>query len=353
MRLIHYDRWGARLGDAHPATSARLTIEATGAETLEFDTFDTTPPSKGDRILAYAPIGGEAGWREYRVMSTQTLHEDRLPRTSMVCKSSMNELALYWIDALAFESRPMGEILERLLQDTPWVAGTVDDTGTYTLAFDSMTVKQAVDALIKARAADQPRLTAIPSFTADAWGITARKVDLRASRGRGSAPQARLTFGVDASSVKRTFADTEVVTRLHATGAEVDGEKITLTVEDADATAKYGVPGPDGRPLPAVGSWEDSGEKSPELLRAKAEARLKELSRPRVSYEVVASTLIRTGDLGPGDRVAVLDTGFAPPMRLDSYVSKLEFDLLDGSAPKATLSDTPPLPPTDSQEGIQ
>ena len=111
---------------------------------------------------------------------------------------------------------------------------------------------------------------------------------------------------------------------------------------DEDARLLYGIRDAAGDIQHAEGEVVFENATNPQELLRLGKQKLKEVSKPQVSYEAEVVSLGRAGfdpdGVGIGDAVQIIDTTFTPPIRVEGRVLKIEEDLLDSvDATRITL----------------
>lgn len=111
---------------------------------------------------------------------------------------------------------------------------------------------------------------------------------------------------------------------------------------DEDARLLYGIRDAAGDIQHAEGEVIFNDATNPQELLRLGKQKLKEVSKPQVSYEAEVVNLGRAGfdpdGVNIGDAVQIIDTTFTPPIRVEGRVLKIEEDLLDSvDATRITL----------------
>lgn len=346
MRFAHVSYNGTLKPDITSITKAVSTCAVDGTDTLDITTLDGGV-EKNDRLLYKDGMGL---WHEYIVQSVETQRDEGKPVTTVYCVNSIAELGSVYILDKRGQKTTAPERVKVALEGTRWNVGTVDN-GTirhYTdLNFYHQSVLKSLQDITKAYG-----LEIETSVTVENGKVTARTVNLLEQRGNRNAER-RFEYGCDLKSVKRTLMAEQVITRLYAWGK---GEE--KTDEDGNATGGYsrriGIKEVNnGKPylddveaqkywgvLEGDAVFDDCDDRN-ELLKL-AQARLAQVSKPRVSYEADVVNLGRVGfdanGVGVGDAVQIVDTTFTPPIRVEGRVLKIEEDLLDSvDATRITL----------------
>lgn len=111
---------------------------------------------------------------------------------------------------------------------------------------------------------------------------------------------------------------------------------------DEEARLLYGIRDAAGDIQHAEGEVIFNDATNPQELLRLGKQKLKEVSKPQVSYEAEVVNLGRAGfdpdGVSIGDAVQIVDTTFTPPIRVEGRVLKIEEDLLDSvDATRITL----------------
>lgn len=111
---------------------------------------------------------------------------------------------------------------------------------------------------------------------------------------------------------------------------------------DEDARLLYGIRDAAGDIQHTEGEVVFEDATNPQELLRLGKQKLKEVSKPQVSYEAEVVNLGRAGfdpdGVNIGDAVQIIDTTFTPPIRVEGRVLKIEEDLLDSvDATRITL----------------
>ena len=346
MRFAHVSYNGILKPDITSITKAVSTCAVDGTDTLDITTLDGGV-EKNDRLLY---LDGKGLWHEYIVQSVETQRDEGKPVTTAYCVNSIAELGSVYILDKRGRKTPAPERAKVALEDTRWSVGTVEN-GTirhYTdLNFYHQSVLKSLQDITKAYGLELETIISVENGK-----VTARTVNLLEQSGNKTTER-RFEYGCDLKSVKRTLMADQVITRLYAWGK---GEE--KTDEDGNATGGYsrriGIKEVNnGKPylddVEAQKHWgvlegdavfDDCDDRN-ELLKL-AQARLSQVSKPRVSYEADVVNLGRAGfdanGVGVGDAVQIVDTTFNPPIRVEGRVLKIEEDLLDSvDATRITL----------------
>lgn len=291
--------------------------EINGLNTLEFETDKEV--EFGQRLLFKDRQGL---WHEYIIIDYFKSHNEDGLTYEVYCEDVTSELYGYYIDDLKPREETAISILRRVLEGTRFEPGYVDDFGKRSFNLYRTNVKAALWKILEEYGAEiQVRLDV------DKDGIKHRYIDLKKSIGRDAGK--RFTYKKDMGSIKKTTSIKDLVTALYGygKGEEIVGEdgqpsggygrKIDFAelnngkkyVEDEEARKKYGT-GPERKHIFGIADFDDCEDRA-ELLEL-TKAKLKELSKPKISYELSVEDISRyEGFEGEavdlGDTVTVID----------------------------------------------
>lgn len=303
----------ASLKYKHPARKR----EINGLNTLELET--NKEVEFGQRLVFKDKQGR---WHEYIIIDYFKTHDQDGPAYEVYCEDDTSELYGHYIDDLKPKNELAATLLKRLLDGTRFEPGYVDDFGRRSFNLYRTNVKAALWKILKEYGAEiQVRLEV------DKDGIKHRYIDLKKSIGRNAGK--RFTYKKDMRPIKKTTSIKDLVTALYGygKGEEIVGEdgqpsggygrKIDFAdlnngkkyVEDEEARKKYGT-GPERKHIYGIADFDDCEDRA-ELLKL-TKAKLKELSKPKISYELSVEDISRyEGFEGEavdlGDTVTVID----------------------------------------------
>lgn len=214
-----------------------------------------------------------------------------------------------------------------LINETRWSLGQIDEVDSDSLILRNETVLEGLSDLIKVSKEDVYYTTDI---TVGNNGVEKRILNFVKNIGedRGIIYE----YGFDVENVKREVSTDEIITRLHCFGKEI-GEnesdedtyiyrrykrRATFTpfygrdyVEDNAAKEKYGIPDKDGVLQHSEGIYIDDRYEDYIPLYHAGSRRLKEVSKPRVSYSAKIYDFFKRDYYGTGislgDTVTVVD----------------------------------------------
>lgn len=345
MRYMIFDRWGNPLGDLPYVIKAVRTRATDGTDTLDITTIGEI--NKDERIVFKDSMGC---WAEYLCQSTQTARAAGMPVTVAYCAGGIAELSRTYIEDKRNRNANAKACLAKALEGTRWAVGTVETgtiTGTADLAFYHCTVLEAVQ-----KTADTYGLEVQTEYQPDPTGnrIGRRIIHLVEHRGTANTTK-RFEYGKDLTQIKRDIDSGDVITRLYGWGKGIEqtndqgeatggyGRKISFAdvnngkpyVQDDQALANWGIPGPDGTRHHSEASVDFPDCEDPKELLTLTKNALKTRATPVVSYTADVTALGQAGydpeGTDVGDSVQIIDTSFATPLRLEGRILQIEEDL--------------------------
>ena len=345
MRYMIFDRWGNPLGDLPYAIKAIRTRATDGTDTLDITTIGEI--NKDERIVFKDSMGR---WAEYLCQSTQTARAAGMPVTVAYCTGSIAELSRTYIEDKRNRAANAKACLAKALEGTRWAVGAVETgtiTGTANLAFYHCTVLDAIQ-----KTADTYGLEVQTEYQPDPTGnrIGRRIIHLVEHRGAANTTK-RFEYGKDLTQIKRDIDSGDVITRLYGWGKGIEqtndqGEatggyshKISFAdvnhgkpyVQDDQALANWGIPGPDGTRHHSEASVDFPDCEDPKELLTLTKNALKTRTTPVVSYTADVTALGQAGlsaeGTDVGDGVQIIDTSFTTPLRLEGRILQIEEDL--------------------------
>lgn len=351
-RFIHFNRFGAYLGELTPMQATRTrNVDKCGVDKVELVLLDNGV-DKYDRIVFCDSMGRTCEWI---VMSSRESRAKSVPVCTVNCYGSMQELSRHFMPTLRRGSNDTPEqAIAKALEGTRWSVGQCDEgSGEYSVYHQSSlaSVKDIAEAY-------KMEVEPVIQLSADGNSIAKRSVSLVKRLGRANTAL-RLDYGSGLSGIDRVLSADDVVTRLYCYGKGVqttddDGNatggysrKITFAdinggkeyIQDDSLLEVWGVPGPDGSLMHTEGIFEDGDCEDKATLLAEGRAALAERSKPVVSYEGTVEAFGRAGfdanacDLG--DNLQMVDTTFPQPLRLSGRVLEIVEDLLGDGSPSS------------------
>lgn len=345
MRYMIFDRWGNPLGDLPYAIKAIRTRATDGTDTLDITTIGEI--NKDERIVFKDSMGR---WTEYLCQSTQTARAAGMPVTVAYCAGGIAELSRTYIEDKRNRNANAKACLAKALEGTRWAVGTVETgtiTGTADLAFYHCTVLDAIQ-----KTADTYGLEVQTEYQPDPTGnrIGRRIIHLVEHRGSTNTKK-RFEYGKDLTQIKRDIDSGDVITRLYGWGKGIEqtndqgeatggyGRKISFAdvnngkpyVQDDQALANWGIPGPDGTRHHSEAAVDFPDCEDPKELLTLTKNALKTRATPVVSYTADVTALGQAGydpeGTDVGDSVQIIDTSFTTPLRLEGRILQIEEDL--------------------------
>lgn len=280
--------------------------EINGSNTLEFETDKEV--EFGQRLLFKDRQGI---WYEYIIIDYFKTHDENGLTYEVYCEDSTSELYGFFIEDMKPRNETASNILGRILEGTRFEVGYVDDFGKASFNIYRTNCKAALWQIIdKYQAEIKVRLIV------GKQGIEHRYIDLRQSIGRDVGK--RFTYKKDIGSIKKTTSTKDLVTALYGFGkgeevvgedgqpsggygrkidfAEINGGKKYIT--DEEARKKYGL-GKERVHIFGSVDFDDCEDKE-ELLEL-TKTKLKELSKPKITYELNVEDISRyEGYIGEG-----------------------------------------------------
>ena len=295
----------------------KRTRELNGINSLEFETDKKI--EKGNRLVFkdYQGI-----WNEYIVQEVEILHEGLKIEYSVFCEQSINELFGHFISDLKPRETRATAIVGKVLQDTRFSVGHIDDLGLKSFNLYHIDAKRALWKIIDIFDCDID-----VSIDVKDSKVVGRYINLY--KHKGSFEGKRYTHKKDIKSIKKTINYTNIVTKLYGYGkgeeiidedgkstggygrkinfSEINGGKAYITNEDA--RLKYGV-GKEKKHIEGIFEDGDCEDKKELLELTKKE--LEKRSKPQISYELKVEDLSKYSGfefegVGLGDDVIVKD----------------------------------------------
>ena len=280
--------------------------EINGLNTLEFET--NREVEFGQRLLFKDKQGI---WHEYIIIDYFKTHDENGVTYEVFCEDSTSELYGSFIEDIKPRNALASNVLGQILEGARFEVGYVDDFGKKSFNIYRTSVKSALWKMLEVYQAEiKVRLVV------GKQGIEHRYIDLRQSIGRNVGKT--FTYKKDIGSIKKTTSTKDLVTALYGFGkgeevvgddgqpsgsygrkidfAEINGGK--KYVADEEARKKYGL-GKERVHIFGSVDFDDCEDKK-ELLELTKE-RLKELSKPKITYELNVEDISRyEGYIGEG-----------------------------------------------------
>lgn len=295
----------------------KRTRELNGINSLEFETDKKI--EKGNRVV-FKDYQGV--WNEYIVQEVEILHDGLKIGYSVFCEQSINELFGHFISDLKPRETKATAIVDKVLQDTRFSVGHVDDLGLKSFNLYHIDAKSALWKIIDIYDCDID-----VSIDVKDSKVVGRYINLY--KHKGSFEGKRYTYKKDIKSIKKTIDYTNIATKLYGYGkgeeivdedgkstggygrkinfSEINGGKSYITNEEA--RLKYGV-GKEKKHIEGIFEDGDCEDKKELLELTKKE--LEKRSKPQISYELKVEDLSKYPGfefegVGLGDDVIVKD----------------------------------------------
>lgn len=302
------------------------TRELNGENTLETESSEEI--LEGDRIVFK---DGLAKWREY-IISSVDIERDEEVKYIAYGEDSSYELFYTYVDDLKPRNELAKSILGRLLEDTRFEVGFVEDVGRISTNFYHTNVRNCLYRIVESLGCEIDYRIEVRDSK-----VVGRYVDLYKKMGSNNGK--RFTYRKDLNNIKKTIDYSTICSKLYGYGkgeeivdeerdiseekiddkdskygrrinfADVNGGK--KYVENNDTRLKYGI-GLERKHLEGVFVAEDCEDKE-ELLRLTKEE-LSKRSKPKISYEVNVEDISKYQDMGGivegvglGDEVLISD----------------------------------------------
>lgn len=315
--------------------------ELNGLNTLEFET--SREVEFGQRTLFKDKKGL---WNEYIIFDYFKNHENNDVDYSVYCEDSTSELYWYFVDDLKPRNAACSSVLRKILEETRFEVGYVDDFPKKSFNLYRESVKSCLWKILDIYGAEIN-----VRIVVDKTGIIHRYIDLRNKIGRDVGK--RFTYKKDIGGIKKTTSIKDLCTALHGYGKGEEivkedgtpsrndnkigggdyGRKIDFSeinggktyVEDNEARLKYGF-GKERKHIFGQADFPDCEDKH-ELLRLTKE-KLKELSKPKITYELKVEDISRyDGYIGEG--VDLGDTVYVIDKEIDTRVQTRVISIKD------------------------
>ena len=295
----------------------KRTRELNGINSLEFETDKKI--EKGNRLVFkdYQGI-----WNEYIVQEVEILHDGLKIGYSVFCEQSINELFGHFISDLKPRETKATAIVDKVLQDTRFSVGYIDDLGLKSFNLYHIDAKSALWKIIDIYDCDIDVNIDVKDSK-----VVGRYINLY--KHKGSFEGKRYTYKKDIKSIKKTIDYTNIATKLYGYGKGEEivdedgkatggyGRKINFSeindgkpyVTNEEARLKYGV-GKEKRHIEGIFEDGDCEDKKELLELTKKE--LEKRSKPQISYELKVEDLSKYPGfefegVGLGDDVIVKD----------------------------------------------
>lgn len=354
MRLLIYDRWGHSVDEIpeNEIISAKQHEEINGEHSLTLVT--THKIRKGYRLVFWLETRDGEKWYEYAIAGVDEEHYigDTVIRTYYCPWSVQEDLQGMLISVMPGIQSPVSaqSALDSILASTQgrWT-GESRVSGRRGASMYDRSAWDALSTFIETWGGEID--VEIEGDTRPGWGVVFRKVVHYDQIGK-TEPQARFDFGGNVSSVRRTFSDAPMYSRMaprgkgDATENGGYGRKITIaSVNDGkDYLTRYS-----NNFYPFIDPWmspgiyptlkvENSSCETPAQLKAWAESVLEAYCGVETTYTVEINRLAGIDDdefstyryLQLGDVVNVVDDSFgSEKIQIESRIVSIDRDLMD------------------------
>ena len=351
-----YDRLGQYVRELSGMTYALWTQGVDGTDTLELR--GPHAIGKDDRVVWCDWTGS---WHEHMATAPSARRDGAGgPEWRTQLKTSLCELSRCRPADDEYRPRTALAAAQHAVAGTRWDVGIVDSTGDGTMCeLYRISCLGCVTA-----AAETFGLEPYASYTVGDAGVVTRTLNMH-RRGRDGGR--RFEYGRDLASVKAEYSTADVVTALRGLGkgeptADGHGRRITFAsvnggvdyVEDVEATAIWGMPGPGGM-MPAFADVVFEGVADPQELLELTRAELRRRSSPQVSYEMdvvgAAGGGLDALDVAVGDVVEVVDQTFQPALHVSARLVEARWVLMSLGMSSFVLG-TPRYGATDLWAGL-
>ena len=301
------------------------TRELNGENTIEIETNEEI--LEGDMIVFKDELDK---WNEY-IISSVDIERDEEVKYTAYGEDSSYELFYTYVDDLKPRNQLAKSILKRLLEDTRFEVGFVEDVGRISTNFYHTNVRNCLYRIVESLGCEIDYRIEVRNNK-----IVGRYVDLYKKMGSNNGK--RFTYRKDLNDIKKTIDYSNICSKLYGYGkgeeivdenqdiseenidndpkygrrinfADINGGK--KYVENNDTRLKYGI-GLDRKHLENIFIVEDCEDKK-ELLRLTKEE-LDKRSKPKISYEVNVEDISKYQDMGGivegvglGDEVLISD----------------------------------------------
>lgn len=345
-----FDRWGKQVDTVAWPLEATHKDALNGEDSLTLTIMGDTL-TKGQRIVWRDKF---LRYHEHTVADTTTSHVNGQLTETAYCENSISELLTDFLVEVEPRGATSQTALGRALEQSRWVTGTVQPTGTHDFSWYHQDAYSAVTDIVETFGAELETTIEVAEDV-----VVTRKVDILNHRGDDYGHL--FTYGRNLAGIERVVATNSIYTALYGWGKGIErydeetGEptggysrKISFAdvnsgqawVGDEDARLRYGVPDGRGGVKHAFGQVEFSDCEDPAELLALTKEALKTASKPQVSYTGDVINLAAGGytngeDAQTGDTVYLRDKELDE--RLQGRVLEVERDLLDESNTTITL----------------
>lgn len=346
MIIWVYDRFGNQIDCLSDVIDFFIDEDLGKIESIEF-TVPGSPLQKGDYLLWRDSFND---WHEDIVSSCEIIHQGVIYQ-HVYAEDSIVELDLSYIDERNSYGFSNAVALERCLEGTRWLSGTVDLLGNNTIKFYHQSVYQGIVDLIDLFGGELTTEKLVNSN-----GVYLRRINWQKQCGADNGLM--FSYGFDADQIERHVELDNVITRLHVFGkgepnysndGDVSGYGRRITFSDInggkdyldndEAVAKWGVVDGSGKIVHAEGSVTFEDCENPEDLLELGKEYLEQVSKPRIEYTANLAILANAGmdfkNVRKGDVVYIHDE--VMDERLTGRITHLRRYETDGKSTEVTL----------------
>lgn len=349
MKFSLFNRKEKYLGNVQNITVASHTMELNARDTLDIETFSRL--EMGYRVLTHSKKTDTM--HEFIAVDVEEFYEHGQILYKAYCESSFYEIMFDFINDIRAINTTALEALKKVLTNTRWTVGHVDDLGLGTAIFYRTNAKSAVEKILETWKCELHTRV----YRNNVTGELVREVNLYKNRGEDSGK--RLTYKSGMLSISRKTLREDVITALYGFGKGEDieessgyGRRIDFStinngkayLENSEALLEWGRRNSDGTISHKFGTIIYDDIEDVEKLKAWTAYDLEIMSKPRISYEIKAVDLSEvTGEryhkLNLGDFVKVIDHTFTPPINHSPRVVRIVRDLLHEENTEITLGE--------------
>lgn len=349
MRPIYvFDRWGNQVDTIAWPLAFEHEDELSGDDAVDLEVV-RTQLAKEQRIVWRNRFGE---WKSHVVSEIDDTDSGGEIVQTVHAECVLTELITDFIEEREPQDVDAKTALTRCLEGTRFKVGNIDVTGTASFSWYRCTVHDALKEVFEAYEGEYQVRTEVDGSQVVGYYVDFLK-QIGTDRGR------LYVMGRNLDSVSRTVAADSVITALYGFGksmqTEAGGQSRKLDfgsinggkmyVEDNEAKAQYGLPDGRGGTKHTFAAVEFSDCEDAAELKRLTEAELKVRSKPIVTYEVDAVSLMEGGvvdadDVRKGDVIHVRDEGLG--IRTTTRVLKVVYDELNPSNDKLTFGTRAP-----------
>lgn len=314
--------------------------------TVEMTTILTHPRASEIKIgrYIYYPTNDSGDKKIFRIIETK---EERAEVYTMSLKAELTatgDLLEQIVKPREFSSESVEEIMKSFLMNTQW---NVELKGTFpSVDYEITEYTTSLEAIRSF--AEYIGANIDYEYTFEGLKLVNRKVILFKENSEDVVLY--ISKERDLQSITRTINNSNVITSLIGIGGETeDGEKITLallkeiTEIPEGFSHEYGsdyidhVESVQKSPTKRYGILSDGDCKTPQQLLEKCTAKLKELCKPEVKYEVNFAVFDHVDRLALGKKIFINDTTVEPKIALSGNIRQIKTSIYNSSENSVTL----------------